>query len=155
MIKRILALRYVCKKYGLKSHWKLFGDVGWIAPEDRLICVSLFQKHFYETLYHEIGHFVADRSLGFKRKYFKASWKGRLQFNGCYDAFVRLEEEAEASKFSMRVNKTQNKEYLKRSWYSYTGSVASCIKASELDLYTTTVHKYNKYFEEKHLEINK
>ena len=146
MIKRILALRYVCKKYGLKYHWKLFGDVGWIAPEDRLICVSMFQKHFYETLYHEIGHFVADRSLGFRKKYFKASWIGRLQFNGG-DVFVRLEEEAKASKFSMRVNKTQDREYLKRSWYSYTGSVASCIRADELETYVSTVCKYNKYFD--------
>lgn len=149
MIKRILALRYVCKKYGLKPKLKLFGDEGWVWPEGRIICVSLFQKNFYETLYHEVGHFVADRSLGFKRKYFKASWIGRLQFNGCYDAFVRIEEEAKASKFSMRVTKTKDKEFLKKSWYTYTGSVASCIKSSELETYITTVAKYNKYFEEK------
>lgn len=147
MIKRILALRYVCKKYGFKYHLKLFGDIGWVWPEERTICVSLFQKNFYQTLYHEVGHIVADRSLGFGRKYSQASWESRLRFNGYFDAFVRLEEEAKASKFSIRVTKTSDRDFLKRSWYTYTGAVSSRMSSTELDLYTTTVAKYNKYFE--------
>ena len=152
MIKRILALRYVCKKYDLKYHLKLFGDEGWISPEEKIICVSLFQKHFYETLYHEVGHMVAERSLGFKRKYFKARWLSRLQFGDYYDVFVRIEEEAKASKFAMRVLKIKDRTYLKNSWHTYTSTVAQCIRSDELDVYVKTVAKYSKYFENK-LEI--
>lgn len=146
MIKRILALRYVCKKYDLKCHWKLFGDVGWIAPDDRLLCVSLFQKHFYETLYHEIGHFVAVRSLKYNVKYFKASWKSSITF-GKDCAFVRLQEEATASKFAFRFLKIKDKEYLKRAWYGYTGVVAQNMDYRDTDRFVTTVAKYNKYFD--------
>ena len=151
MIKRILALRYVCKKYKLKYKLKFFGDVGWIAPEERIICVSLFQKHFYETLYHEVGHVVAEGSLGFKWKYFKAKWvsRSRLQFSNQYDVFVRIEEEAKASKFSMRVLKTKDRTYLKHSWHTYTSAVARWVHSDELDLYVKTIAKYSKYFEEK------
>lgn len=148
MIKRILALRYVCKKYNLKCHVKLFGATGWVNTIDRSICVSLFQKHFYQTLHHEVGHLVAERSLRYKAKYYKAYLNGaRLTMNGG-DVFVRLQEEATASKFSHRLLQTKDKSYLKQAWYTYTGSVAKVINASELDKYVTTVAKYNKYFED-------
>ena len=147
MIKRILALRYVCKKYNLKYIPKLFGDVGWICTVEGRLCVSLLQKNFYDVLYHEVGHLVADRSLKYKVKYLRALAAGqRISFNGG-GVFVRLQEEATASKFSLRVAKKKDKDYLKRAWYTYTGTVAKVINADELDKYVTTVAKYNKYFE--------
>lgn len=147
MIKRILALRYVCKKYRLKLIPKFFGDVGWINTVEGYLCISIFQKNFYDTLYHEVGHLVADRSLKYKAKYLHAWASGqRISFNG-FDVFVRLQEEAVASKYSFRVTKNKNKEYLKKAWYMYTSSVAKCINANELDRYITTVAKYNKYFD--------
>lgn len=149
MIKRILALRYVCKKYNLKSKLIFFGSEGWMSRKDRIICVSLFQKNFFQVLYHEVGHEVATRSLKFDNKYAKAAFGSRLKFNYEDDVFVRLEEEAKASKFSMRFLKVKDRQYLKECWYTYTSSVAKCINASELDRYITTVAKYNKYFEEK------
>lgn len=148
MIKRILALRYVCKKYNLTYIPKLFGNGGWICTVEGLLCVSLLQNNFYDVLYHEVGHLVADRSLKYKTKYLRAWCSGqRLSFNGG-DAFVRLQEEAAASKFALRVIKKRDKDYLKKAWYSYTGAVAQMINASELDKYVSTVAKYNKYFED-------
>jgi len=99
-----------------------------------------------------VGHMVAERSLGFKRKYFKARWLSRLQFGDYYDVFVRIEEEAKASKFAMRVLKIKDRTYLKNSWHTYTSTVAQCIRSDELDVYVKTVAKYSKYFENK-LEI--
>ncbi|WP_391558992.1 hypothetical protein, partial [Robertmurraya sp.] len=106
------------------------------------------QKNFFQVLYHEVGHEVATRSLKFDNKYAKAAFGSRLKFNYEDDVFVRLEEEAKASKFSMRFLKVKDRQYLKECWYTYTSSVAKCINASELDRYITTVAKYNKYFED-------
>lgn len=146
MIKRILALRYVCKKYNLTYQLKLLGDVGWIDLNNRVLCVALFQKHFYETLYHEIGHLVADRSLRFQTKYVRANWKSTMTFCGD-DVFVRLQEEATASKFAFRFLKVKDKKFLKRCWYGYTSWVAKNMSHAETDKFVTTVAKYNKYFD--------
>lgn len=148
MIKRILALRYVCKKYNLKYNVKLFGEVGWIESDTRRFCVSLFQKNFYEVLYHEIGHLIADRSLNFPAKHENALQTARLRYlNVNHDLLVRLEEEATASKFAFRVLKTKEKKFLKRCWYTYTSDVAKYVNADERFRYIDVVAKYNKYFE--------
>lgn len=146
MIKRILALRYVCKKYDLKYRIKLFGEEGWIDTTDREFCISLFQKNFYEVLYHEIGHLVADRSLKFPIKHASALAHARLKFGINHDLFVRLQEEATASKFALRVLKRGDREFLKRCWYTYTGSFTQHINSEELERYVGVVSKYNKYF---------
>lgn len=148
MIKRILALRYVCKKYDLKYYWKFFGTIGWINTDDKCYSVSLFQKNFYDVLYHEVGHLIADRSLRFRSKHDYALESARLKFTSTnHDLFVRLQEEATASKFAFRILKSKEKEFLKKCWYTYTGSVANVINADELEKFINTVAKYNKYFE--------
>ena len=148
MIKRILALRYVCKKYNLKYNLKLFGDVGWINTDNKKFSVSLLQNNFYEVLYHEVGHLVAERSLKFRSKHDAALVDARLKFvNTDHDLLVRLQEEATASKFAMRILKAPNKEFLKRCWYTYTATVGSVINSEEIEGYVDTVAKYDKYFE--------
>lgn len=148
MIKRILALRYVCKKYDLKYKWKLTGDVGWIDLFNQEICISFFSPHFFEILYHEVGHLIADRSLGFLTKHRRASVFSRLRY-GNLDVFVLLAEEATASKFAHRVLKKEDKQYLKKCWHGYTAAVAKAVDYDLLDKYVSTIAKYNKYFEEK------
>lgn len=147
MIKRILTLRYVCKKYKLKYKLKLFGNVGWIDTDEKKFSVSLFQKKFYDVLYHEIGHLIADRSLKFPIKHEKALAHARLKFGNDHDLFVRLQEEATASKFALRVLKSKDREYLKRCWYTYTARVGGAVNSDELESYVSTVSKFNKYFE--------
>lgn len=152
MIKRILAVRYVCKKYDLKYCWKFFGDVGWIgfvedsgATKYDLISVSLFSKHFYSILFHEVGHLVAKRTLQYQERHCNAlgidyKW-------GAKELYVLIAEEATASKFSNRMTKRADNEYLKRCWYTYTGWAAKVNKSNNLNKYISTVAKYNKYFE--------
>lgn len=148
MIKRILALRYVCKKYDLKYCWTFLGDVGWINTDTHRFSVSLFQKHFYDVLYHEVGHLVADRSLKFRAKHDYALQSARLKFiDSDHDLFVRLQEEATACKFAFRVLKNKDRDFLRRCWYTYTGKVAKFINGDELEGFISTIHKYNKYFE--------
>lgn len=152
MIKRILALRYVCKKYGLKCFVKLTGDHGAICyritgQEFRYewIEISIFSKHFWSILFHEIGHLVAKRTLEYQVKHCNAlgvdyKW-------GRKEMCVLLAEEATASKFSNRMTKRKDNQYLKECWYTYTADAAKRKPYWYLEDYISTVHKYNKYFE--------
>lgn len=154
MIKRILALRYVCKKYDLRYSIKLFGDFGCIGFEDvegaykyEFICVFLFSKHFWSILFHEVGHLVAKRTLQFQNIHCKALDQD-YKF-GTKELYTLIAEEAVASKFSNRMTKGNDNEYLKKCWHTYTGYAAKVNRSNNLNKYVSTVVKYNKYFEEK------
>lgn len=152
MIRRILALRYVCKKYNLKFSIKWTGDHGAICykitgneSKYEWIEISIFSKHFWSILFHEVGHLVAKRTLRYQEKHCNAlgvdyKW-------GTKEWFTLLAEEATASKFSNRVLKKKDNVYLKQCWYTYTGAAAKVVYSHKLDEYVSTVHKYNKYFE--------
>lgn len=154
MIKRILALRYVCKKYDLKYCWKFLGDIGWIGFVEEsgstkydLISVSLFSNHFWSILFHEVGHLVAKRTLNYQQKHCNAL-NVDLEW-GKKELYVLLAEEAVASKFSNRMTKGKDNTYLKKCWHTYTGYAAKVNKSHNLNKYTSYVHYYSKYFEEK------
>lgn len=152
MIKRILALRYVCKKYNLKYCYSFFGNVGWIGYVEEsgsekydLISVSLFSRHFWSILFHEVGHLVAKRTLQYQERHCNA-----LGINyewGVKELYILIAEEATASKFSNRMTKGVDKKYLKGCWHTYTGYAAKVNKSHNLNKYVSYVHYYNKYFE--------
>lgn len=160
MIKRILALRYVCKKYDLKCcWWTLLGDRGFIGfvEENKsgryeFIGVSLFSKHFWSILFHEVGHLVAKRSLNYQQKHCNAL--GVDYKFGTQELITLLAEEATASKFSNRMTKRADNQYLKQCWYTYTANAAKRKPYWYLEAYVSTVHKYNKYFEGNPQEVN-
>lgn len=152
MIKRIMALRYVCKKYDLQYSLKLFGDEGCIgfyekdgADKYEFLSVSLLSKHFWAILFHEVGHFVAKRTLQYQSKHCIAL--GQEYKFGTKELYTLIAEEATASKFANRMTKRKDNEYLKQCWYTYTGYAANHTKIHNLDKYISTVVKYNKYFE--------
>jgi hypothetical protein len=152
VIKRILALRYVCKKYDLKYKLKLFGDVGWIGFADKntatdyeFVCVSLLSNHFWSILFHEVGHLIAKRTLNYQWKHCNAlgidyKW-------GPKEMATLIAEEATASKFSNRMTKRSDNQYLKQCWHTYTADAAKRKPYWYLETYISTVNKYNKYFE--------
>lgn len=153
MIRRILALRYVCKKYNLRfdwinTHWFIsMGSIGWTENETQytLIRVPLFNKWYWEILYHEIGHLVCKRSLNFTEKH--CNFLNEPVTWGIRSAIVLLEEEATASKFAIRVMKGRaNKEVLKHWWYSYTSYVAGYMTKELVINYTDVVSKMIKVF---------
>jgi len=155
MFKRLLVLRYVCKKYNLKFDWvgsKFFKDEGCIfsyAPHTEYthLQVPLFNKHFYSILFHEVGHLVAHRTLNFTAKHCHAS---EVDYKwGVKHACILLAEEAKASKFSMRVLKGKDKKFLKECWYGYTAWVRQYhTNEGKYTSYTDFVAKYANYFED-------
>lgn len=154
MIKRILALRHVCKKYGLNYKIKWTGEHGaicWRVTGNEFryewIEISVFAKHFWAILFHEVGHFVAKRTLQYQNKHCMAL--GQDYKWGTTELYTLLAEEATASKFSNRMLKGADNQFLKDCWYSYTAYAAKYTKTCNLDKYVSTVSKYNKYFEGK------
>lgn len=154
MIKRILALRYVCKKYGLGYKIKLTGEHGAICwkvtgteSDYEWLEISLFSKNYWAILYHEIGHVIAKRSLNYQQKHCMAL--GQDYKWGTTELYTLLAEEATASKFSNRMTDGRYNKFLRECWHTYTGYAAKYNKTCNLDKYISTVVKYNKYFEEK------
>lgn len=152
MIKRILALRYVCKKYDLRYKIKLTGDQGSICYKDvdgassyEWIEISLFSKHFWSILFHEVGHLVAKRTLQFQNKHCNAA--GMEYKWGIKEIYTLLAEEATASKFSNRMTKRRDNKFLKECWHSYTADAKFWTREDTLDKYVTTVAKYSQYFD--------
>lgn len=154
MIKRLLVLRYVCKKYNLKFDWKyaeLFKADGSIlsyvpSTEYTHLRVPLFSKHYYSILFHEVGHLVAHRTLNFTQKHCNAAG---VEHNwGVKHACILLAEEAKASKLSMRVLKGKDKKFLKECWYGYTAWIRQYhTEEGKYTKYTDFVAKYANYFE--------
>jgi hypothetical protein len=152
MIRRVLALRYVCKKYDLKYCWTLFGDRGWIgfveennSGKYELLGVGLFSKHFWSILFHEVGHLVAKRTLNYQTKHCNAA---NMEYQwGIKELYTLLAEEATASKFASRMTKGKSNKFLKQCWHTYTADAKFWTREDDLDKFISTVHKYNKYFE--------
>lgn len=152
MIKRILALRYVCKKYDLKYKLKFTGNTGAImynitGEESKYewIEISFFSKYYWVILFHEVGHLVAKRSLQYQEKHCNAlgidyKW-------GKKELATLLAEEATASKFANRMTNRKDNKFLKVCWHTYTADAAKRKPYWYLETYISTVHKYNKYFE--------
>lgn len=136
MLKRLLTIRYVCKKYkidySLPSMLGLSKSAGFIITDDDgvplTLGVHLFQKNFYEVLFHEVGHIVTCRRAKDDR-----FLKNHRNYHTEYDWFTRIEEEALASKFSIRVcNKigNANVKYLEKCWHSYVHSLSNVCAGS-------------------------
>lgn len=155
MIRRIAALRYVCKKYNLGYNWKInhFKDVAsicWRVNEETAryewLEVSLFSKNFWDILWHEVGHLCLKRSMDYQSKHCDSlgiSWRW-----GAMASDVLMAEEALASKFSIRMQKSKaDKKWLEKCWHSYTSWILKDYTESEnLDLHVTTIAKYSKVF---------
>lgn len=159
MIKRIAALRYICKKYDLQYSLKLFGDKGSIGFFDKegadryeFISVSLFSKHFWAILFHEVGHLVAKRTLQYQNIHCEAL---DIEYKfGTQELYTLLGEEAVASKFSNRMLKGKDSTFLKKCWHTYTGYAAKVNRSQNLNKYVTIVDKYSKYFEDQQKDTN-
>ena len=152
MIKRIMALRYVCKKYDLRYSIKLFGNSGSICYSEgaytyEWLEVSLFSKHFWAILFHEVGHLVAKRTLQYQERHCIAA---DMEYEwGVKELYTLLAEEAVASKFANRMTKRKDNKFLKECQHSYTADAKFWTREDTLDRYVTTVAKYSQYFEEK------
>lgn len=130
MLKRLLTIGYVCRKYkidySLSSMFGLSKSSGFILTDDDgvplTLGVHLFQKNFYEVLFHEVGHIVTCRQAKDDR-----FLKNHRKTPASYNWFIRIEEEALASKFSIRVcNKigSANVKYLEKCWHSYVHALS-------------------------------
>lgn len=155
MLKRLLAIRYVCKKYNLGYNWRInhFNDIGsicWRVSEETAryewLEVSLFSKHFWDILWHEIGHLCVKRSLDFQTKHCESlgiQWRW-----GVMASDVLLAEEALASRFSIRMQKGKaDKRWLEKCWHSYTSLILKDHTDSDnLNLHVHNIAKYSKVF---------
>ena len=155
MIKRLLTIGYICKKYKVDySLLSIFGakffrkSDGWVEfDEDGIpvqIGVNLFMKNFYETLLHETGHIVLNRcgkNGRFKENYKMAEHQG-------IDWILRVEEEALASKFAIRVLKGDaDVKYLERCWHTYTRYITTIYRTSPTFMtLIDTIGKNSKIF---------
>lgn len=150
MLKRLLAIRYVCKKYNLGYNWKInhFKDTGVSEETARYewLEVGLFSKHFWDILWHEIGHLCVERSLDFQTKHCESlsiQWRW-----GAMASDVLLAEEALASRFSIRMQKGKaDKKWLEKCWHSYTSWILKDYTDSDnLNLHVQNIAKYSKVF---------
>jgi len=107
------------------------GSDGWVELDGEgvpvRIGVNIFMKNFYETLLHETGHIVLNRCG--KNERFKESYV--VQGEQGVNWVLRVEEEALASKFAIRVLKDKaDVKYLERCWHTYTRYVAFIYKTT-------------------------
>jgi hypothetical protein len=155
MIKRLLTIRYICKKY--KVDYSLLSVLGvkffrksdgWVELDGEGVPVRIgvnpFMKNFYETLLHETGHIVLNRCG--KNGRFKENYK--VDGPEEHSWILRVEEEALASKFAIRVLKGEaNVQYLEKCWHTYTRHVTTAYRTSPVFMtLIDTIGKNSKIF---------
>lgn len=90
------------------------------------IKVNPFNKHFKETLLHEIGHMLFNEPKGFNSLFriwkYRSAMEDTLYYNGNDLWLRRLDQEARASKFARRSYKKADVGQLLTWFYTYSAS---------------------------------